>query len=251
MKNNNNNLQEELKDINQEELNQILANSFNPGVSGLNLKTYLNKVHNRPFNRGLSKSELNLEIKSRKKHLAIFCVLVAPLVLSVLCTFGVSFKDMFDVTIGGDSQAAINNSNTVNSIIFLSSLNKKIPNWLKTFFKILFVTIIVLKLLGFSFGSAFLSLLSIDFYYIKVACYTIYSLRICYNLLNLYLLHKFINKSMKISEILPEFLIKRLKEIETMSSSKPGIEEFKTNCYLDIYVYLILMSIIIIINYLF
>ena len=90
--------------------------------------------------------------------------------------------------------------------------------------------------------------MSIDFYYIKVACYTIYSLRICYNLLNIYLLHKFINKSIKILEVLPEYLIQRLKEIETVSTSKPGIEEFKTNCYLDIYVYLILMTIIIIVG---
>jgi hypothetical protein len=58
---------------------------------------------------------------------------------------------MFDLTIGGNSQAENNNSNTVNSIIFLSYLNKKIPSWLKISFEILFVSIIVLKLHGYSF----------------------------------------------------------------------------------------------------
>lgn len=170
---------------------------------GLILKTYLNRVHNRPFDKGLSKSELNLQRITRKNQLAFFffCVLGAPLVMSLFRVSAVSFKDMFDLTIGGDSQAANNNSNTVNSIIFLSYLNKKIPSWLKISFNILFVTIIVLKLFGFSIGSAFLSVLSINVYYIKVAYYTIFSLRICYNLLNLYLLHKFSNQSIKILDV--------------------------------------------------
>ena len=218
---------------------------------GLILKTYINSVHNRPFEIGLSKSELNIQRITRKNQLAFFCVLGAPLVMSLLRVSAVSFKDMFDLTIGGDSQAANNNSNTVNSIIFLSYLNKKIPSWLKISFKILFVTIIVLKLFGFSIGSAFLSVLSINVYYIKVAFYTIFSLRICYNLLNLYLLHKFSNQSIKISDVWPEFWIKRLKDIEMMSKTKPGRKEFKTSFYLDISVYLILMCIAIIITYLF
>jgi len=218
---------------------------------GLVLKTYINNVHNRPFERGLSKSELNIQRKSRQHQLAFFCVLGAPLVMSLLRTSAVAFKDMFDITIGGNSQAANNNSNTVNSIIFLSYLNNKIPSWLKIFFKIIFVTIIVLKLFGFSLGSAFLSVLSINVYYIKVAIYTIFSLRICYNLLNIYLLHKFSNQSIKILDVWPEFLIKRLKEIEMMSKTKPGRKEFKTGFYLDIIVYLILMTISIIVAILF
>lgn len=168
---------------------------------GLVVKTYINRVHNRPFAIGLSRSELNLQRKTRRTQLAIFCVLGAPLVVSLLRVSAVSFKDMFDLTIGGNSQAANNNSNTVNSIIFLSYLNKKIPSWLKISFNILFVTIIVLKLFGFSIGSAFLSILSINAYYIKVAYYTIFSLIICYDLLNLYLLHKFSNQSIKILDV--------------------------------------------------
>jgi hypothetical protein len=60
-------------------------------------------------------------------------------------------------TVGGYSQVANNNSNLINSTLFLSNLNKKkkIPSWLKIFFKILFVTTLVLKLLGFSILSVF------------------------------------------------------------------------------------------------
>ena len=100
---------------------------------GLILKTYINRMHNRPFDIGLSKSELNIQRITRKNQLAFFCVLGAPLVMSLLKVSAVSFKDMFDLTIGRDSQAANNNSNTVNSIIFLSYLNKKNSKLVKNF----------------------------------------------------------------------------------------------------------------------
>ena len=226
---------------------------------GLLLKNYVKHVHNRPFKPGLSQFQLESEKMMRRRYLAIFCAIGAPIFMILTRSISTStpFKDMFTLTIGGGSQAArdyqavTDSSNTVNSIIFLSNLNKKIPNWLKFSFKILFVTLIVLKLFGFSFGSAFLYVLSINVYYIKVAFCIIYFLRICYNLLNLYLLHKFSNKNIKISKVLPEYLIQRLKEIEIMSKTKPGIAAFKSNCYLDISIYLILLSITIIITYLF
>jgi len=146
--------------------------------------------------------------------------------------------ELFSLTIGEDSQIAKNNSNLINSILFLSTLNNKIPNWLKIFFRILFVTILVLKLSGFSFLSVF----SINMFYVKVAYYILFSLIICYYLLTLYFLHLFSNKKIQISEVLPEFLIKWLKDIETMSTTKAEIKEFKTNCYMQITVYLLLMS---------
>jgi len=65
-------------------------------------------------------------------------------------------------------------------------------------------------------------------YYIKVAYYIIFSLIISYHLLNLYLLHKFSTKQIKILEVLPEFVINRLKEVEMMSTTKAEIKEFKT-----------------------
>jgi len=103
---------------------------------------------------------------------------------------------------------------------------------------------LILFLTGISGFSAFL----IKVYNLKVVYYIIFSLIICYHLLSLYLLHKFLNKNIKILEVLPEFLIKWLKEIEMMSTTEVEIKEFKTNCYLEITVYLTLMIITIIVT---
>jgi hypothetical protein len=213
------------------------------------LKTYIRHIHNRPFDVGISSQKIAAQKIVRNRQLGLFCILGAPLTMLILRFSAIPIKDMFSLSIGGDSLVGNSNSNsdTINSILFLSSLNKKIPKWLKILFKFLFVTIIVLKLLGFSF----LSVLSINVFYIKVAYYILFSLIICYHLLSLYLLHKFSKKNMKILEVWPEFLIKRLKEIEMMSTTKAEIKEFKTNCYMEISVYLILMTITIIVAILF
>jgi hypothetical protein len=81
----------------------------------------------------------------------------------------------------------------------------------------------------------------INTYFLKLIFYILFSLIISYHLLSLYLLQKFSNKNIKISEVLPEFWINWLKIIELFSSSKAGIRAFKTNCYYEITVYLILM----------
>ena len=215
------------------------------------LSSYIKHIHNRPFDVSISPQKLASQKLLRNQQLGIFCIIGAPLTMFLLRFSAIPIKDMFSLSIGGDSivgnSNSNSNSNTVNSMIFLSSLNNKIPRWLKILFKILFVTILVLKLLGFNF----LSVLSINVFYIKVAYYILFSLIICYHLLRLYLLHKFINKKMKISEILPEFLIKWLKDIEMMTTTKAEIKEFKTNCYMEISVYLILMTITIIVGILF
>jgi hypothetical protein len=171
---------------------------------GLLIKSYMKYVHNRPFDKHISSQKIEAQKLRRNKQLGLFCVLGAPLTMLILRSTAIPIKEMFNLTIGGGSQVENNNSNSINSILFLSNLNKKIPSWLKIFFKILFVTILVLKLLGFSFLSVF----SINIYYIKIAYYIIFSLIICYHLLTLYLLHKFSNKNIKILEVLPEFLIK-------------------------------------------
>ena len=175
---------------------------------GLIIKSYMKYVHNRPLDVGITSQAIETQQKLRNRQLGLFCIIGAPLVMLLLRSTAIPIKDMFTLTIGGESQVANSNSNSnsnsINSIIFLSYLNKKIPNWLKIFFKILFVTILVLKLLGFSFLSVF----SINIYYIKVAYCIICSLIIFYHLLCLYLLHKIVNKNLKILEVLPEFVIK-------------------------------------------
>lgn len=171
---------------------------------GLIIKSYMKYVHNRPMDVGITSQAFETQKILRNRQLGLFCIIGAPLAMLLLRSTAIPIKDMFTLTIGGESQVANSNSNSINSIIFLSYLNKKIPNWLKIFFKILFVTILVLKLLGFSFLSVF----SINIYYIKVAYYIICSLIIFYHLLCLYLLHKIVNKNLKILEVLPEFVKK-------------------------------------------
>ena len=169
---------------------------------GLLLKTYMKYVHNRPMEAGYTPSQIKLKQALRNKQLGLFCIIGAPLSMLLLRSTAIPIKDMFNLTIGGPYQVA--NNNSINSILFLSYLNNKIPRWLKILFKILFVTILVLKLLGFSFLSVFL----IDANILILAYYVILSLVIFYHLLSLYLLHKFLNKNIKILEVLPEFLIK-------------------------------------------
>ena len=157
-------------------------------------------------------------------------------------------KEKLNLTIGGGSQVENNNSNFINSnntlLLFLSNLNKKIPSWIKILFRFLFLTILVLKLLGYSLLSVFL----INTYIFKIVYYISCSLVIYYHLLSLYLLHKFSTKNIKISAVFPEFVINWLKGIELMSSSTPGIKEFKTNCYMEITVYIIILIVTVLIT---
>lgn len=170
---------------------------------GLILKSYMKYVHNRPYDTSISPHKIEAQKLSRNRQLGIFCVIGAPLTMFLFIFSAIAIKDLFSLTIGGDSQVATNNSNPksnpINSILFLSSLNKKIPSWLKILFKILFVTILALKILGFNF----LSIFSISIFYIRVGYYTLFSLIICYHLLCLYFLHKFSKKNMKILDVLP------------------------------------------------
>lgn len=208
-------LKEKIKDLNWEFIynnTKLTINGLPLAANaigyGLILKTYIKHVHHRPIEAGFSKTQRESIKLMRNRQLGIFCILGAPLTMFLLRFSAIPIKELYSLSIGGDSPVANNNSNsnsnTINSILFLSYLNKKIPRWLKILFKILFVTILVLKLLGFSFLSVF----SINVFYIKVGYYILFSLIICYYLLSLYLLHKFSKKNMKILDVLPEFLIK-------------------------------------------
>ena len=112
----------------------------------LMLRTYMKYVHNRPYYSGLNAPRIETQKLNRNRQLAFFCLMGAPLTMFMIKCSAIPFKNMFDITIGGNSQVENNNYNTINSIIFLSYFNKKIPRWLKIFFKILFVTLVILKL---------------------------------------------------------------------------------------------------------
>ena len=104
-----------------------------------------------------------------------------------------------------------------------------------------------ISLILFLIGILGFSVFLISVFKLKIAICILCSLIICYHLLNLYLLHKFSNKKIKILEILPEFLINLLKEIELMSTTRAEIKEFKTTCYIKITIYLTLLILTIII----
>jgi hypothetical protein len=174
------------------------------------LKSYMKFVHNRPMEKGLNASQLEIRKLGRNRQLGIFCIIGAPLTMLLLRASSIPMKDMFTLSVGGESQVATNNnnSNLINSTLFLSTLLKKIPRWLKILFKIFFLTIFLLKLFGFSFLSVFL----VNAYFLKLGYCIIISLVISYHLLSLYLLHQFSNKKkkkkkIKILEVLPDFVI--------------------------------------------
>lgn len=76
--------------------------------------------------------------------------------------------------------------------------------------------------------------LSPDLNYLKIFYIIACSLTICYELLNLYFLHRFIKKNIKISEVLPDYIIFLLKELEEISSNIESIKFFKKSCYIHI-----------------
>ena len=110
---------------------------------------------------------------------------------------------------------------------------------MKLFFNLLFGGILLLNLLGIL--SVFTGVNST--YYLRLYIYTISSLSITFQLLNLYFLHKFSNSNgqSKISEVLPNFIIKWLKGIEIMSSTKEGIHSLKEECYIQISLYIVII----------
>ena len=65
---------------------------------------------------------------------------------------------------------------------------------------------------------------------------------ICY-LVKLYLIHKFSTKDIKISEVLPDFIIKELEFLKSVGSSKIMIKECKKLYYFFLTTYLIIFLI--------
>ena len=118
--------------------------------------------------------------------------------------------------------------------VLLRFLNSYIPNSLKLIFSLFMLCLVVIKLLGFnSIFDVFLNL-----YYLKFYIYITSSLFILYQILNLYLLHKFTKNTISISPILPVFIIKWLTEFKEISSNENGVQVFKKMCYVQISLYI-------------
>uniref|UniRef100_UPI0030DE56CE hypothetical protein n=1 Tax=Squamanita imbachii TaxID=2976389 RepID=UPI0030DE56CE len=215
------------------------------------LRSYMKYVYNRPYEPNIDIIQKRKQDFIRNRNLGVFLFLGAPLTLFNLNKSAISYKEMgsinFFIPNSTELETTNNSSNIINKnsslFLILSNLKKKIPNWVKLFFKLNFLTLLVLKLLGFN---SLLDVL-ININYLKIFTYISCSLAIIYQIFNLYLLHIFSLKSIKISEVLPEFLINWLKEFEELSTSKETIKEFKKTCYIEIIIYILIIIILTII----
>lgn len=204
------------------------------------LRSYYKYVHNRPYDPTLSKAALKLQQANRNRTLMVFALVGAPITLVFLNQTAVPMKDIFTINVSA-AAAPTDNSNAL--FLLISKFFNKIPDYIKLLFKLIVLIIIVLKLLGFeSIGGFFFNA-----YYLKLYILITSSLVIIYQLINIYLIHKASN-GMKISEVLPEFIINWLKEFETLSSSKASIKEFKNMCYIQIAIYIVIILLILLIN---
>jgi hypothetical protein len=122
----------------------------------------------------------------------------------------------------------------------LSNLKNKLPSWVKWILRLIVISIILLNLLGFN---SLIDVLS-NIFYIKLYAYLTCSLVILYQILNIYLLHRFINKKINILPVLPDFIINWLKDLETISSNNDSSQYFKNSCYIQIFIYLSIIFLI-------
>ena len=220
---------------------------------GFVLKNYVKYVHNRPYPE-LNQRNLLHHQRVRNRQLMLFAVLGAPIVIGALRYTSVYFKNMISINVlPSDHNTSLkerllpdsNNSNNLSNSylwLLLSKLNNKLPNWLKSVFKLLLIGIFVIKLLGYK---TILTILDNRFYF-KLAGIIICLLIIIYDLLNIYLLYKFSKKDMKISEFLPKFIQKKLKMFEDISSVNEDIKIFKDMYYRNIFVYFLIILVLII-----
>ena len=215
---------------------------------GLMMRSYYKFVYNRPFPTDINTMKFKNLQKHRDINLALFAFIGAPFAILLLRKASISSKDMITVQydLGSFTDNSNNDLNRSGLFLFLAKLNNKraaIPNSVKLFFKFLFGILLILKLLGVFFNIG-LNITN-TILYLKIFFYLSWSLAFIYQLSNLFLLNKFINKNIKISEVLPEFLINWLKDFEELSSNKESIKEFKKSCYINISIYIVMLIIFI------
>lgn len=209
------------------------------------LRAYTKFVLNRPYKYYLTPAQLNIQKIIRRKELAFYSVVVVPIGIIFLINCNIGFNDTFNLSLIVEG---LNKNPDIisNSGIFLllRKINNKIPTGIKFFFKILFLIIVILKILGYNIINDTVS----DINFLKNFLYIYSSVVISYQILTLYLIHKFSTRKVKISVVLPDFIIDWLKEFEVMCSSKAGIEAFKDGCYIQIKLYLSIIIFIAIIS---
>ena len=241
----------------------VILNNFKVGINvlplacavigyGLIMRTYVKHVYNKPIPQGMNLEMTNAHKLLRNQHLTVFAFLGAPLIGILLKKgVGLGLNNVFEIEILNpkNNTGQLETKTTENGIFLVFSyIIKKIPKWLK-WARFALVLIIIGLLIANTLGLTVLKGFYFLYYiknYIKIIFIVLYIFVIIFNILNIYFLSKFKNNSLKISEVLPEFIINWLKSIQIMSSSKESIKEFKNSCYLHISIYLFLIFIVII-----
>jgi hypothetical protein len=206
------------------------------------LRGYMKYVHNRPYDTSPRALSLEMQKQFRRRNLVLFSLFGAPLVLYALRTSSIGIKNMINISLFNSETQ--NKKEILTNISFLLVINKflkKIPTWLKFIFIFIILNIVVLKLLGYSI------IVIIDQSFLKKLVFVYFFLVGGYQLLNLYLVHKFASKNVKIPEVFPDFWINWLKEFEVIVLSEESIKEFKKICYIELVIYLIMIIIFILI----
>lgn len=162
------------------------------------LKGYMKYVHNRPYNMSPKSISLEMQKSIRRRNLFIFSLFGAPLALYALRTSSIGVKNMIEINLLDVSEKNMINKNESSSLflLLLNQINNKIPTWVKVLFNFILFSIVVLKLLGYSFIDVF-----IDISLLKNIVYISFLLAMSYQLLNLYIIHKFSTRKVKISEV--------------------------------------------------
>ena len=176
----------------------------------------------------------------------LFVLISVSIIIDMRIYRFLEFQTIFNIELCNNNFTEIDNLiyNKNFLILLLSKINSKVQSPIKGFFKVFFSGLLIIKLLGLNiFTDVILNKNNLIIIVYVLSIYNIF-----FEILSLYIVYSFSNKSLKISSILPDFLINRFKEIETLSNSQPGIEEFKDNSYIHIYLYTGIIILVTLIN---
>jgi hypothetical protein len=201
---------------------------------GFLVRNYYKYIHNRPFRSADLIIDRRAEVIIRRTQLNFVVLVRGPAILYGLSYMAITYKDMGSIEVlSGKSTNNDESSNLIKSGLFfsiLSKLKQKFPDWVRysilTFIIYIIILLLVCKFSGLTFW----------FIYTYVSLFLV----IMFQLVNLYLLHIFSTKKIKIPEVLPDFIIDWLKGIELFSQKK-YIKSFKKDFYIQLCIYLIIL----------
>lgn len=187
------------------------------------LKGYMKYVHNIPYDTHPGAPSINLQKKVRNRLLTGFLGFV---MLGLMLT-AINTKDIFTLE--------VHNSKEDSTMLGLMGwISNKIPSGFKFGFKLVFIVVLVLKVLGFSLYTDFY----LNMHNFKLLNQTLCVLWILYLLLHIYLIHKFAQKDRQVPQILPEFLIEWLSEFKEIVATPQSIKSVKNMYYIQIVLYI-------------